>query len=168
MRETTKKRDTADKSTQTLDEFMATVSADQIVHIGCSSGFVFIGNRKTYKKDIDRISDGFRDEYVDRLTATAARLARNCSMPLLRRDNEECTQYSDRIIEIAKQIRRDAVALPDLRDIVKTFKPMRDRLVASSYDRLEGDGIVVIIDGCEGGQFWFADEYEAAKKGAKK
>lgn len=46
------------------------------------------------------------------------------------------------------------------------FISIRERKVVDIYDRLQGDGTVLILEGDEQGQYWFLEEYQRSKGAA--
>lgn len=44
-------------------------------------------------------------------------------------------------------------------DYIENFIPLRKRLVKMEYNRTQGDGLVVIVQGNESGEFWDREEY---------
>lgn len=49
--------------------------------------------------------------------------------------------------------------------ILKDFEPMMERTVIDAYERLQGDGIAIIITGSELGKYWDKEEWDADHKG---
>lgn len=49
--------------------------------------------------------------------------------------------------------------------ILKDFEPMMERTVVDAYERVQRDGIAIIIKGSESGKYWDKEEWDAEHKG---
>lgn len=135
----------------TLREYLEKADADTILHIGSGNSFFFVGPKGEFKpEDIDTF---FKDK--------AKRLCENY-VKCISRSLERV--FSDGLEEKMKQSSHRRIK-EHLRLILSNvtylhdFTPVIKREVKETYKRLQGDGIVVIVDGTEFGLYWDRKEY---------
>lgn len=126
---------------------------DVVLHIGSDSCFVFVGNRETYKADIQGISKN--------LLKNAKRLlAKNLENMEKEIKNMDPSGKVDMLRKSARRIGSLYEWVENYRKYIQWFSPMMDRKVVDIYPRLQGDGIVIIVEGSEIGSFWTKEEYD--------
>lgn len=134
-----------------MKEYLEKADADTILHIGAGNSLFFVGPKGEFKpEDIDTF---FKDEakrrcenYVKYISRSLERVFSDCL--------EEKTKQSSyrRIKENLRPILSNVTYLHD-------FTPVSEREVKETYKRLQGDGIVVIVEGTELGLYWDRKEY---------
>lgn len=145
-----------------LDELRQKISSDDtILSVGSKSGYMFIGTRQDYDREIDAISAEVRTVFKDKLEAIEAsiqslRIA--IAAGRARKDTMSPDMMRKRLAELEKkqQMFIEAIA---------TFKPLRERKVIDLYPRINpDDGLCVIVEGKEVGEAWCKEEYDKAQK----
>lgn len=135
----------------TLKEYLEKADADTILHIGAGNSFFFVGPKGEFKpEDIDTF---FKDK-AKRLCENYVKYISRSLERVLSDGLEEKTKQSSyrRIKENLRPILSNVTYLHD-------FTPVSEREVKETYKRLQGDGIVVIVDGTEFGLYWDRKEY---------
>lgn len=135
----------------TLREYLEKADADTILHIGSRNSFFFVGPKEEFDpENIDAFFKGeakrLCEDYVKRISRSLERVFSD--------GLEEKTKQSShrRIKEHLQPILSNITYLHD-------FTPVIDREVKEAYKRIQGDGIVVIVDGTEFGLYWDRKEY---------
>lgn len=135
----------------TLKEYLEEADADAILHIRAGYSFFFVGPKGEFKpEDIDTF---FKDEAKRRCENYVKYISR--SLERVFSDGlEEKTKQSSyrRIKENLRPILSNVTYLHD-------FTSVSEREVKETYKRLQGDGIVVIVEGTELGLYWDRKEY---------
>ena len=136
-----------------LDDCIEEMLDDVVLHIGSNSCFVFVGNRETYKADIQGISKN--------LLKNAKRLlAKNLETMEKEIKNMDPSGKEDMLRRSARRIGSLYEWVENYRKYIQGFSPLMDRKVIDIYPRLQGDGIVIIVEGSEIGSFWTKEEYD--------
>lgn len=127
----------------TLREYLEKADADTILHIGSRNSFFFVGPKEEFDpENIDAFFKGeakrLCEDYVKRISRSLERVFSD--------GLEEKTKQSShrRIKEHLQPILSNITYLHD-------FTPVIDREVKEAYKRIQGDGIVVIVEGTEFG-----------------
>ena len=135
----------------TLREYLEKADAEEILHIGAGNSFFFVGPKEEF--DPETIDAFFKDEAKRRCENYVKYISR--SLERVFNDGlEEKTKQSShrRIKEHLQPILSNVTYLHD-------FIPVIEREVKETYKRLQGDGIVVIVEGTEFGPYWDRKEY---------
>ena len=135
----------------TLREYLEKADADTILHIGAGNSFFFVGPKDEFKpEDIDAF---FKDEAKRRCENYVQYISRSLERVFSDGLEEKTKQSSHRRIkEHLQPILSNVTYLHD-------FTPVIDREVKEAYKRIQGDGIVVIVEGTEFGLDWDRKEY---------
>lgn len=135
----------------TLQEYLEKANADTILHIGAGNSFFFVGPKGEFKpEDIDAF---LRGEAKRRCENYVKCISRSLERVFSDGPKEKTKQSSHRRIkEYLQPILSNVTYLHD-------FVPVIDREVKETYKRLQGDGIVVIVEGTEFGLYWDREEY---------
>lgn len=135
----------------TLKEYLERADGEAILHIGAGNSFFFVGPKGEFKpEDIDTF---FKDEAKRRCENYVKYISRSLERVFGDGLEEKTKQSSHRRIkEHLQPILSNVTYLHD-------FTPVIDREVKEAYKRLQGDGIVVIVDGTEFGLYWDRKEY---------
>ena len=168
-----------------LRELLRTTDKDTVVHIGTrkGSGFFFIGlpsefNVKAHDQATIHSLKAAIMTYKETLDNMDTYIVPKVALPFFMADDESvdsycnaCLRAHDRLNKIALDIVGQANTIKAIQRKLKkaatalsTFVSYGEREVADTYDRLQGDGIVVIIEGEEQGFYWFRDEYQHGKE----
>lgn len=135
----------------TLREYLEKADEEIILHIGAGNSFFFVGPKEEFKpEDIDAFfKDKAKRQCEDYVKCISRSLERVFNDGL-----EEKTKQSSyrRIKEHLQPILSNVTYLHD-------FNPVIEREVKEIYKRLQGDGIVVIVEGTEFGPYWDRKEY---------
>lgn len=73
--------------------------------------------------------------------------------------------YLRRVEQIVSEIHTISDYVSKTCKILRDFKPMMERTVIEAYERVQGDGIAIIIKGSELGKYWDKEEWDADHKG---
>lgn len=135
----------------TLREYLEKADADTILHIGAGYSFFFVGPKEELNpEDIDTF---FKDEAKCRCENYVKCISRSLERVFSDGSEEKTKQSSHRRIkEHLQPILSNVTYLHD-------FTPVSEREVKETYKRLQGDGIVVIVEGTELGLYWDRKEY---------
>ena len=135
----------------TLREYLEKADAEEILHIGAANSFFFVGPKGEFNPE--HIDAFFKGEAKRRCENYVKYISR--SLERVFNDGlEEKTKQSShrRIKEHLQPILSNVTYLHD-------FTPVAEREVKEIYKRIQGDGIVVIVDGTEFGPYWDRKEY---------
>lgn len=129
----------------TLREYLEKADADTILHIGAGNSFFFVGPKEEFKsEDIDTF---FKGEAKRRCENYVKYISRSLERVFSDGLEEKTKQSSHRRIkENLRPILSNVTYLHD-------FTPVSEREVKETYKRLQGDGIVVIVEGTELGLY---------------
>lgn len=135
----------------TLKEYLERADGEAILHIGAGNSFFFVGPKGEFKpEDIDTF---FKDEAKRRCENYVKYISRSLERVFSDGLEEKTKQSSHRRIkEHLQPILSNVTYLHD-------FTPVIDREVKEAYKRIQGDGIVVIVEGTEFGPYWDRKEY---------
>lgn len=135
----------------TLQEYLEKANAEEILHIGAGNSFFFVGPKDEFKpEDIDTF---FKGEAKQRCENYVKYISRSLERVFSDGLEEETKRSSHR--RIKKHLQPILSNVTYLHD----FTPVIKREVKETYKRLQGDGIVVIVDGTEFGPYWDRKEY---------
>ena len=138
------------KEKNTLDRFMELYAKDRTVFVGAASGYLFIGDLETYKRDIKSLDAQAKDA-LEKRTRLVAKLVEEVNK-LIREENE----------------RGDGTKFPIIEEKLSEIKAgISERRVVESYQKiLRGveAGTACIISGNEHGKYWLKSEYDALNK----
>lgn len=153
-----------------LQERIEALEGDPIIHIGSKSSFFFVGTKEEYEKNIDVVSADLLEGLKNSLASMKhddKLFAHNISE--LSKFNPEIKDETEirRFVTLAKHtcngirsaIRR-AKSIPETEKNISEFVPVRERYSSEPQNRLQGDGIIIIVQGCETGKYWSYDEYK--------
>lgn len=146
----------------TLDELRQKIGNDDtILSVGSRSGYMFVGTRQDYDREIDAISAEVKTVLEDKLggvEATIQSLQAALAAEHTRKGSISPDSVRKRLAEFEEKQRA-------LAETLAIFKPLRERKVIDLYPRINpDDGLCVIIEGGEIGEAWFKDEYDALRK----
>ncbi len=114
-------------------------SDDEILFIGASSSFFFIGTKAEYEKDIEGIQNDYIKEAERLISVNKSRLNPS-DLPEKRRKAYERT-------------------IKNLTDYIKNFTPFGCRKIVGEYPRGIEKGTILVTEGKETGGYWFRSEY---------
>lgn len=135
----------------TLKEYLEKADEEIILHIGSGNSFFFVGLKTEFKQD--DIDTFFKSEAKRRCENYVKCISRSLERVFSDGLKEEAKQQSHRRIkEHLQPILSNVTYLHD-------FTPVIEREVKETYKRLQGDGVVVIVDGTEFGPYWDRKEY---------
>ena len=129
------------------------IPEDKLVFIGAQSSFLFIGPRRdalSYLPDISKRS--------------------------LKKLNKVKSDYEQQIRNLGRMFSTFPDSMPNYdlayerfhtaygglhatENSIRCFIPIEDRRVIDIYERIEGDGTVIIVTGSETGKYWSFDEW---------
>lgn len=135
----------------TLQEYLEKANAEEILHIGAGNSFFFVGPKDEFKpEDIDTF---FKDEAKRRCEDYVKYISRSLERVFSDGLEEKTKQSSYR--RIKENLR------PILSNVtyLHNFTPVIEREVKEAHKRIQGDGIIVIVDGTEFGLYWDRKEY---------
>lgn len=141
-----------------LDEVVNTFEDDELLYIGATNGFFFIGTPVEYEQIIDKITDRHRRAYkraVSRKKSDLKALLR----PTGKREEEDPKDYANRLRETANQIDLALDCYSRAKTMFDRFTPFRGRIVTNEYKKDLG-GTAIIVAGPGSGKYWTKEEWE--------
>lgn len=152
-------------------EDIGSASPDTVFYIGSKSGFFFIGTMDEYKADVDKLSKQIHQYYEDLQIKAKNRLKTNVGKSYKINKGELNEKFADRLAMVAKQIKEDLATIDNATRILDTWRDIPKRKVKSADKKdplIDPEGIILLVDGHEGG-VWFREEYKGGmKNGTKK
>ena len=149
----------------TIDYFMQHIADPNTLYsLGSNSGFFFIGTRSEWNRYIDALSRK-RLKYLRSHRTAAKRNAKRAQERLGQKpiklicgkDLEETIAYLNSVVKIGN--RRYIY----FNRLVKAFTPFRTREIKDIYSRtVKADGVNIIVDGLDIGNYWMREEFESA------
>ena len=146
-----------------LSEAVAEMDEDTILHIGSSSGYVFVGNKALCNALMDGISEDYH-KFFERSRRSSLRKIKRYA-DIIESLDVGVWDYLRRVEQIVFKIHTISDYVIKTCKILRDFMPMMDRTVIDAYERLQGDGIIIIINGSESGKYWDKEEWDADHKG---
>lgn len=146
----------------TLDELRQKISNDDmILSIGSRSGYMFIGTRQDYDREIDAISTEVKTALEDKLGEVETTI-QSLQAALVAGHTRKGSISPD---SVRKKLAEFEEKQRVLAETLAIFKPLREREVIDLYSRINpNDGTCVIVEGGETGEAWFKEEYDKTKK----
>ncbi len=130
----------------TLKEYLEKADEEIILHIGSGNSFFFVGPKTEFKPDD---IDTFFKSKAKRLCENYVKcISRSLERVFGDGLEEKTRQQSHRRIKYHLQLILSNVTY------LHDFTPVAEREVKETYKRLQGDGVVVIVDGTEFGPYW--------------
>lgn len=146
----------------TLDFTVSLMGEDDILHIGSSTGFIFIGTKGEYYKNVGDISSHWKKFYQDIVKSREKSIMSTVAeITKLKKDYKYRTALEDKLSRLKILYASKMTA----EDILKEFKPIQHRKVLDVYPRIQMDGICIIVEGAEQGKYWDREEYLKGEKG---
>lgn len=161
----------------TLQEKIKKIKIDEgeYIHIGSGSGYFFVGTKEEYEGWFDRISEEYRKRIEDKMIASAIALNKrkpfNPKIDVLSpTSTDEIGDYIKALLNFNREL-KDKISkeIADVKHNYQTYHSskkeleswtdFKDREVKDVFDRISGDGVAVIIDGCENGNYWDRKEF---------
>lgn len=146
-----------------LREAVAEMDEDTILHIGSSSGYVFVGNKALCNALMDGISEDYH-KFFERSRRSSLRKIKRYA-DIIESLDVGTKDYLKRVEPIISKIQTIGDYVIKTCKILKDFEPMMERTVMDAYERVQGDGIAIIIKGSESGKYWDKEEWDANHKG---
>lgn len=143
-----------------LIDVLQEIEPDKIVHVGASTGFFYVGAAKDAINEIDGISNQYLSEIKSRREHHISKLEKEImEIPLKEKSLYDWLKKVDHWITRVQKKR--CLVENDNKDI-KDFKSFRNRNVVEMYERVQKDGVVIIVSGIERGEFWDLEEFKKA------
>lgn len=143
-----------------LEQFIDTQSSDQLLFIGSSSGFFFIGTPKEFKERHETVQEKIKRRY----RYSAMDRKRDLEKLMTTVDvKDDPIEYAKALEARARDIREVQEKLERMNERLFNFQPLKDRIVRDYYHKELG-GIAVIVDGQEEGRFWTKEEWDSVYK----
>ena len=118
----------------TLGEVMEKASPSDIYHIGAKSNFFFIGTKDEFFRDIGTIEKKY--------TAAVKKMIRLFDKGA--RNSPTIAANKEKLLTLKKHLKQP---------------PFRKRTVRDQYERFQGDGHIILVDGEGAGNYWYRSEY---------
>jgi len=155
-----------------LKDYVKEIDDNTTIFVGANngSGFVFAAPKKIFNEDIKRINDGVKNRlniFID-TTKNYRRVCEDRANNVIDvihsdlSDSEKQRRIENEIFYLKNSLYRLDNYYPKLfnyEKALKDFVPIEEREVLESYNRLSDEGLVIIVDGCDSGSYWFAEEY---------
>lgn len=146
-----------------LREAVEEMGEDTILHIGSSSSYVFVGNKALCNALMDGISEDYH-KFFERSKRSSLRKIKRYA-DIIESLDAGVWDYLRRVEQIVSEIHTISDYVSKTCKILRDFKPMMERTVIDAYERVQGDGIAIIIKGSELGKYWDKEEWDADHKG---
>lgn len=138
-----------------ISEVIQEMDNETILNIGSESGWFFIGKKKDYEKNIEKISRSYLNDAKEREKKYREKI---------REANEALSDNKITFDELSKMVKRIRTYFPGLKLVEKyisDFIPIKKREVKIVYDKdKKEDGICIVVEGTENGKFWDREEWE--------
>lgn len=140
-----------------LHECMQNQPADELIYIGASTSYFFIGYKDEYFNDIEKISKEYIDAGNRSYTNRKARLFWLQNKPI-KIATGETYQYA--VNERYRYLKNYLQYVNESKEYVESFTPLQTReVVEVSKKELFEQGIRILVKGGESGKWWFRNEY---------
>ena len=127
---------------------------DAILHIGSRTGFLFVGDKAHYYRDIKKVNaDMIKSQEA---IAETAKRKMYCEIRKLIVPGIKNTDVKKCIGKMRVYYDTETAS----RKYISDFVPLGRRKIIEIYPRLQGDGIVIIVEGAESGKYWDLKEYK--------
>lgn len=148
----------------TLKEQLATVSENELIHIGAASSFFFIGTKDELMESIDDISEYYMDLIYKYLMTARSRLNGIVSRrKALQTEPLKNARELKKIIADEKEAKERCVSTEEKYHFTKENPDLLKRNVVEYYNRIpildDRGGVGIIIEGWEVGSSWYESEY---------
>lgn len=145
-----------------LDFAISLMNEDDILHIGSSTGFIFIGTKEEYHKNVGGISSCWKKFYQDIVKSREKSIMSTVAeITKLKKDYRYRPALEDKL----NRLKILYASKTGAEDILKAFKPIQHRKVLDVYPRIQMDGICIIVEGAEQGKYWDKQEWDRDHKG---
>ena len=145
-----------------LDFAISLMGEDDILHIGSSTGFIFIGTKEEYHKNVGGISSHWKKFYQDIVKSREKSIMSTVAeITKLKKDYKYRPALEDKL----NRLKILYASKTGAEDILKAFKPIQSRKVLDVYPRIQMDGICIIVEGQEQGKYWDKSEWDRDHKG---
>lgn len=131
----------------TLADALREIPGDEIVHIGSGTGLLFVGDKDTFEEDERQITEQCQKraaKMIQRYVKDIERIAIAVALE----------EQLDSILDLCDKINEQ----------VRNIKPITERTVREVYPRIQGDGVIVLIQGTENGRYWDKTEYDKERE----
>ncbi len=148
-----------------LKEYVKTLKPEENISIGVCSGFLFIG--KPYEFMLD--SKSLNNEWKDKLKRSAKRYDYIISSMKkdapVRENYEDDASFNKVITSWMESFSAQEESQRIANEIYDNFTPFEEREIKEVYRNLDDNGTIILLNGTEGGGFWFVEEYKDHKQG---
>ncbi len=155
---------------RTLQKFISEQDNDVRFYIGTSAGtgFIFIGTKEDFEKEIDALSETRLTEMKKSLKDSIPELKMMVKKGAPGQDDDSplSKDYCEKIASYGRTLANLAKRVVDLPKEIKEFVPYRDRKVRKTYQKdsiPEEIGTAIIIEGNDPGKYWLYSEYLNSK-----
>ena len=135
----------------TLADALMEIPDNEVIHIGSGTGFLFVGDKDTFEEDEEKINKECRERAIKMMT--------------LYLDNIQKATHNigEKRIKL-EELKNRVDIIQNLCDKVSEMKdnliPLPERTVREVYPRIQGDGVIILIQGTENGRYWYKSEYD--------
>ncbi len=154
---------------------------DDTLYIGSKSAFFFIGTNKEFEKEVKELSKYWKEKHKDTLANSKYVLQLHMKNKPKPGDKQykKLTDFTHggtytKVIEYEELLKiweAKKLALEKTiernKNILKTFTSFDKRELLHCYRRIDGDGLVLVVEGYEIAKFWFKSEWDRYKRGDK-
>lgn len=137
----------------TLEDALKKYPDDQVIHIGSRVSYIFCDTKKEFAADEEIINERMLKNAWKRMKSYHKSISGRVDTLA----KERVTAF-DRKQKI-KRTEKELLYIQKYFDYIENFIPLRKRLVKMEYSRSQRDGLVVIVQGNEVGEFWDLEEY---------
>lgn len=149
-----------EKDYLSLQKAVDALEGNPVIHIGSKTGFFFIGTKEEYEANIDFVQQDLQATRMEHLSEYLRQLDLYKGK-IIHPDGDPGTEkYWQLLSDRAKRLSWIAQYIQKLENYLNTFVAIRKREVVEQYDRIQKDGVVIIVEGKENGEYWSYDEYK--------
>lgn len=139
----------------TLADALREIPDDKVLHIGSGTGFLFVGNKDTFEEDEEKISKECRERAIKMMALYMGNIRKaTCDIGQKRIKLEELKNRVDVIQKLCDKV-------SEMKD---NLIPLSERTVREVYPRIQGDGVIILIQGTENGRYWYKSEYDKERQ----
>ena len=145
--------------TQLVDD-IAKAAPKAKLYIGAveGSGFVFIGTPELYHEDVEALSKHWK-KTIDKLRSQKRNKIKDIATDIKNLNGDD---LDDHICNDYDAVTKNLALLKKYASAMKNWQNFDERIPKKCYlkdERIDPDGLVILVPGVEDGCFWFEHEY---------
>lgn len=139
------------------------IKDDELIYVGCESGWFFIGTKKEFNKDISMVTEKYRRRYENAFNNAKKDIeGTRIRLPEFKEDiSDEAWELNCKFeaIKLYKSIEMKFDKYYRTKNRHLTFTDFETREVVDSYKKDIYPGTAIIVKGKDSGDYWTREEY---------